>query len=1825
MTDRKELPTSNRRNLLTGFSSLLCVSTMSETASAVANSPPTAKINQYPENPSAGEEVRFTGSISEDSDGEITEYYWEIEESDSTLRTAYSIEIRQTWVIGGTYDVTLTVTDDDGATDSTTKTIEVASTAPTADFSIEPLSPKPNQEVTLDGTKSQDPNGAITDYEWEIKEADGFSETTTGERVMRAWASEDTYDISLTVTDEEGKTGSVTKSITVYNEPPEPSITVESDPVKTGNSITIDASESSDPDGSIVSYSWNVDYYSETKTFSGKAIYSRWVEPGTYPVELTVTDDGGKETSTTKEVTVENRSPVARFEIETSNPTQYQPIRFNGAPSVDAESEIAAYNWTVETEEGEMPYSGQKFEHTFDTAGGHDVTLVVEDQHGGRDVTTKTLDVASKQRTTLTAEPTTPAPQSTTVSSSPNSRSGETTDGGGDEVNSVESITESTAPTKTRTNSSAVAGAANNNDGSILPEVIGIVGVGAVGLYGLQRVVSGSSETPSKTPANASSEASISDSSTKTGESAADEMTYSEAQSLRDEGVNLLSSSTLLEPDRTQNQLIEARENLAEASQAFETLDDEQKVQWTKSRIESIEARLSVLPAILESLDTVDDEVLSDTPDLERFSDEDLRKNAKALEQAIDAASGVAGFETKKLKTRLGLVEREIDSRSKEPPSQDELLAEIDQVASEVGQIPTLEEVIEQSGISKQGFDEAFDTWESALEATEKVKEKQHRVQNQTKQIEQAISSANFESATELIVELRESIEEEPEYVPIGISQRGINKLQHHLQNKVSEQVTTLVRVAESKCDECSSKLKNGSYEQAKQPVNEGIEACREAAELIDEYNVEVDVSTSDVERDLTAVIEQIEEIQGATEAAEENRNRAKSALESNDYETVETALDDLNSNIEDLRTSNASQDTITRFAESSIEIEERLATKRAEKSFNGLLGAIGFAISQAEDYIEDGSYNQAISQLDTAFTSLEEARQINEKHDLGRDDTLSERRASITALYEEANDQPAEEAKTLVEEAEETISEGIEHREADRPVEAVELFEKGRSKYQSALKLAEEYELPQEWEIRQRLSMVEEYLNVTETNLDEKRARVKRQLEQTLNDTKTALRKAKQHEEVHDAVAAKESLDIAIGHLDEAEHLLEMGLGPEPARERYQELEREAETLEQRLPTTDPDSEYRKQDLIASLQELATKLEESPRPEFINAYGKYPADAYLEEFGSWPEALAAANLDPIDEEARERRKYSRVDVLDALREVAKKVDRPPTKGDMIKQGSMSVPPIESRFADWETALQLAGVHDSGGESIQTDTDEGSSSESSGSDIEPVERTGEEEDSLPENDPSREDYIRAIRRVASETEKPVKSTDVSDKSPYGVHEFTREFGSWQDALEVADINNERRLINELQRVADELGHQPSTTEMNSHGHVSASFFTDYFGTYSGAAEEAFGDATASDSDSFGSDSSSPSEKSQSEQQETTDVHPNRAELIREMENLNDRWSSIDHKLIYSVSDYDPDDFEEEFGSVDAAIDAAGLDDTDQSDGDSTSEVETESETETPPESESSVGREELIEELQELDEEWSKIDRKLLYSVGQYHPDEYEEAFGSLEIALVKAGVNDTEGTVETKAEDDQSQQAVVDADTEGDSDGSAEDEQPITSTESLSESVRLSEFAAIGDLTPNKRSSKEIAIKIEDELYAGAKKDASFEVSDATGETVRLNIWSKHDLKVPDISDDWIVIEDVRLQEWEKDGETNRNLSSSSDTTWQKLDQGESPTGQETESQSGELLEVNGVTDAIEQSLRESGFHTRDDLKSASPEDIAEADGVSKQIAMRIKLDVGG
>jgi PKD repeat protein len=148
----------------------------------------------------------FDGSGSTDPDGTITGAAWAF--GDGTTGTGLVAD--HVYAAAGTYNVTLTVTDDQSASASKTTAVTVAP----------PTNPKPTAVIaatctdrtcTFDGSGSSDSNGTISSYAWSF--GDGTS--GTGVSASHVYAANGTYTATLTVTDNGGATGTASTQVKV--------------------------------------------------------------------------------------------------------------------------------------------------------------------------------------------------------------------------------------------------------------------------------------------------------------------------------------------------------------------------------------------------------------------------------------------------------------------------------------------------------------------------------------------------------------------------------------------------------------------------------------------------------------------------------------------------------------------------------------------------------------------------------------------------------------------------------------------------------------------------------------------------------------------------------------------------------------------------------------------------------------------------------------------------------------------------------------------------------------------------------------------------------------------------------------------------------------------------------------------------------------------------------------------------------------------------------------------------------------------------------------------------------------------------------------------------------------------------------------------------------------------------------------------------------------------------------------------------------------------------------------------------------------------------
>jgi PKD repeat protein len=151
-----------------------------------------------------------------------------------------------------------------------------------------------------DQSTDADGDNTIAQWSWDFGDGTGSS---TAQNPSHTYLNPGTYSVTLTVTDNEGATGSVSRNVTVtdttVNTPPEAAFSFSC----TGLDCSFtDQSTDADGDNTIAQRSWDFGDNSGTSGLTNPDY--RYAAADTYTVTLTVTDDGGESGTTSKPVTV---------------------------------------------------------------------------------------------------------------------------------------------------------------------------------------------------------------------------------------------------------------------------------------------------------------------------------------------------------------------------------------------------------------------------------------------------------------------------------------------------------------------------------------------------------------------------------------------------------------------------------------------------------------------------------------------------------------------------------------------------------------------------------------------------------------------------------------------------------------------------------------------------------------------------------------------------------------------------------------------------------------------------------------------------------------------------------------------------------------------------------------------------------------------------------------------------------------------------------------------------------------------------------------------------------------------------------------------------------------------------------------------------------------------------------------------------------------------------------------------------------------------------------------------------------------------------------
>ena len=256
--------------------------TVDDAAPQAKITPPAARTLNAP--------LGFDASGSSDSDGTIAKYEWDSGSGWQAGAATFS----PTFAFPGSYTVRLRVTDDSGKTATTSYTFTLSNQAPTARIGL-PARPVTGTPVTFDGTGSADPDGTVTKYQWDLN-GNGTYESS-GARPAWTYSTAGVYTIHLKVTDALGAVSAVaTAQVTVAaagDTPPTAVLSLPTTGLVHGTPIRLSAAGTTDPDGTVTRYDWDVDG-DGTVDATTSVNYLDWTYalPGAYAVTLTVTDNG---------------------------------------------------------------------------------------------------------------------------------------------------------------------------------------------------------------------------------------------------------------------------------------------------------------------------------------------------------------------------------------------------------------------------------------------------------------------------------------------------------------------------------------------------------------------------------------------------------------------------------------------------------------------------------------------------------------------------------------------------------------------------------------------------------------------------------------------------------------------------------------------------------------------------------------------------------------------------------------------------------------------------------------------------------------------------------------------------------------------------------------------------------------------------------------------------------------------------------------------------------------------------------------------------------------------------------------------------------------------------------------------------------------------------------------------------------------------------------------------------------------------------------------------------------------------------------------------
>jgi len=253
-----------------------------------------------------------------------------------------------------------------------------------------------------------DPDGTIEEFIYRFGDSSEIiSGAASGTEIPPATTQYEcagTYNASLTVLDDGGafrEQATETVEVQVQNEEPVAEIEANKERVSIGETVSFDAFDSEDPDGSLEDYTWTLP--DGTQTAGASQTYT-FNSEGTYTIGLDVTDNACESDSDSIQIVVENNPPTANAEVNSTVTVVNKSLSFAGSDSFDPDGTITSYTWDfnndgIPDESGEVS-SGSGIpvvENSYEETGNKTAVLTVEDANGKNDTDNVSVEIKPRE------------------------------------------------------------------------------------------------------------------------------------------------------------------------------------------------------------------------------------------------------------------------------------------------------------------------------------------------------------------------------------------------------------------------------------------------------------------------------------------------------------------------------------------------------------------------------------------------------------------------------------------------------------------------------------------------------------------------------------------------------------------------------------------------------------------------------------------------------------------------------------------------------------------------------------------------------------------------------------------------------------------------------------------------------------------------------------------------------------------------------------------------------------------------------------------------------------------------------------------------------------------------------------------------------------------------------------------------------------------------------------------------------------------------------------------------------------------------------------